>query len=247
MLGLFFWLLEQNGFRYNTRYGRTCPYLMAATNLAGFALSTLWTHPPVWVYGVGAFTAAAQVVAVGYFLRLVLPLRKLLREALGKPVFGLLLLAGLAFALKIILQTASALPAVADLAYLFRNFTIGYLHLVFLGFVSVFLLGWFAWAGWIDLHRRQAKWGFGLFMAGFVLSEMYEVGQPLLAWLGLGMIPQYYPTLLLLSLLMPLGLSLLLLASQRQPVSLYSRGKALEAKVKISKKNKNKDQSHVRV
>jgi hypothetical protein len=247
VFGLFFWLLERNGIGYNLRYGRNFLGLMAATALAGFALSTLWVHPPAWVFGLGAVAAAAQVVAGGYFLRLFLPLRKSLGKALSLPVRGLLLLAGLALALKIILQTASALPAVADLAYLFRNFTIGYLHLVFLGFVSIFLFGWFAWVGWLDLHRRQAKWGFGLFMAGFVGSQLYVVGQPLLAWLGLGLIPHYYLTLLLLSLLMPLGLSLLLFTNQSPPFSQHLGGKDAATEDDASKKNQKISKSHMRV
>jgi hypothetical protein len=210
--GLFFWLLERNGIHYNTHFGRNFLVLMGTACLPGFALSTLWTHPPAWIYAAGTLAAVAQVIALLFFIRLVFQLRQSLQEALGKTIFRVMVFAGLAFGLKIILQTASAVPAVAEMAYLFRNFTIGYLHLVFLGFVSIFLLGWFAWAGWIHLDQRLAQWGFGLFLAGFVSSEVYVVGQPLLSLLSLGSILHYYPTLLALSLLMPVGLSLMVLA-----------------------------------
>jgi hypothetical protein len=56
-----------------------------------------------------------------------------------KFLFGV---SALALILKSILQTASSFPAVVELANAFRPIVIAYLHLVLIGFVSIFLLGW---------------------------------------------------------------------------------------------------------
>jgi hypothetical protein len=211
--GLFFWWLEKYRICFAARQGRYFLRLMVLSCLPGYAISTLWTHPPAWVYLVAALAAISQFAAFLLLIRLVSPRRNELKNRLGKPVFYLILFAGLAFGIKTAMQLFSTLPAVADLGYLVRNFTIGYLHLIFLGLVTVFLIAWFGKQGFLDLRSTLAGTGLILFMAGFVASEVYIFLQPLFFMYGLGAIPAYHPTLFIFSALMPAGAALLLAAS----------------------------------
>lgn len=110
------------------------------------------------------------------------------------------------------MQLFSTLPAMADLGFTVRNFTIGYLHLIFLGLVTVFLIAFFSKQGFLTLQNKLSKVGLLLLLFGFVGSEAYLFLQPLFYMYGLGAIPVYYPTLFAFSLLMCLGAGLSLVA-----------------------------------
>lgn len=99
------------------------------------------------------------------------------------------------------------------MAFLVRNFTIGYLHLIFLGFVTIFLIAWFAAQKFLQLNGRLATWGVWLLLIGFAGSELYIFLQPLFFKYHGGAIPFYNPTLFAFSVLMPLGTGLFVWAS----------------------------------
>jgi hypothetical protein len=213
VFGLFFWWLEKHNIAFSVKKGRYFLWLMAIACLPAYAISTLWTHPPVWVYLIAALAAVVQIIALILLIRLLFPLRNELTIQLGRDVFNLLLFAGMAFGIKNLMQFFSALPAIADLGYTVRNFTIGYLHLIFLGMVTVFLIAYFFKQGFLHRHNTVSKVGLVLLLFGFIVSETYLFLQPLFFMYGLGAIPAYYPSLFAFSLLMPLGAGLILAAS----------------------------------
>ena len=208
VFGLFFWLVERHNLlipAYNTR---RFLILLAVACLPAYALSTLWTHPPNWVYAVAMVAAVLQLFAWTYLIFIVKKLRSQLKSILSNKAKQLFVFALISFSIKIILQFASAFPMVADLAYTVRSFTIGYLHIVFLGFVTVFLVGWFAQLQLIHLGRRIITISLLLFLSGFVLSELLIFLQPIFAMQGIAL-PYYYEMLFAISILMPLGIGLL--------------------------------------
>jgi hypothetical protein len=213
VFGLFFWVLETNQIYFNQKPGRYFLLSMAIACIPAYALSTLWTHPPVWVYSIAALSAVLQMMALLFLIRLLYSIGKDLKMLLKNRVFNLLIFAGMAFGVKTILQLFGSFPAIADMAFLVRNFTIGYLHLIFLGFITVFLIAWFASQGFLKLHNKLATWGVRLLLAGFAGSEMYIFLQPLFFKYGWGAIPFYNSALCIFSLLMPLGTSLFVWAS----------------------------------
>jgi hypothetical protein len=78
----------------------------------------------------------------------------------------------LAFILKILMQALSVIPAVTHLAFGFRPIVIGYLHMVLLGLVSFFLLGFLVQEKLIDRHAKTTIAGFILFISAVVLNEI---------------------------------------------------------------------------
>jgi hypothetical protein len=54
----------------------------------------------------------------------------------------LLALCGVAFSVKLLLQSASVVPSLSHLAFGFRPIVIGYLHLVLLGVISLFIIAY---------------------------------------------------------------------------------------------------------
>lgn len=213
VFGLFFWLLESNSITYNSVLGKYFLWMMISSCLPAYALSALWIHPPLWVYMVAALSAIVQVIALCILIGLFFPIRKNIRQLLNNQIFNLTTFAGIAFSIKNILQLLATIPAIADMAYRVRNFNIGYLHLIFLGFVTVFLIAWYAQQGFLHLNRKLAKVGVSLLMAGFVGSEACIFLQPLFFKYNWGAIPFYHPMLFIFSVLMPAGISLVVGAS----------------------------------
>ena len=106
------------------------------------------------------------------------------------------------------MQATTALPYMADLAYNIRNFIIGYLHLVLIGFITFFLFAFFIQHKQLQVQARSSHWGLGIFLAGFVLSEALLFLQGIFFWMGWGMLPAYFELLFGVSVLFPVGLML---------------------------------------
>lgn len=219
VFGLFFWLLETHQIHFNQKAGRYFLLSMAISCMPAYALSTLWTHPPVWVYLGAALSAVLQLIALFFLIRMLFIIRKDLKSLFEKRIFHLLFFAGMAFSIKTFLQLIGSFPAIADMAFLVRNFTIGYLHLIFLGFITVFLIGWFAAQKFLQLNKTLAIWGIRLLLVGFVSSELYIFLQPVFFKYGWGAIPLYNPVLFTFSVLMPIGTGFLVWASFRNKTS----------------------------
>lgn len=133
--------------------------------LPAYFLSTLWNHPGVIFYWIGGLAACMQVISVFYLI-------KDYRQLTIKHYFVryILMLTIIAFALKNVLQLLSAIPLIADLAYQTRNYIIAYLHLVLLGFVSLFAIVSVILA-YKDLMNTSFKTLLIIFFIAFVLTE----------------------------------------------------------------------------
>jgi len=127
LYALFVRLLEQNGCMSNSRKAFNLLHLSCAPL---FLLSTLWTEHPIILNIIGGGAAAAQLIGIFF---LVADLWNMPLPGLTKTLTRF---ACLALLIKVILQLASALPIVAELASHTRDFVIAYLHLVLLGFIS---------------------------------------------------------------------------------------------------------------
>lgn len=215
VFGMFLWLLENNNISLPLKSGKIFLLLMVVACIPAYALSTLWTQPAPWVYIVAFIAGFLQIIAAVYLFLFLKAVAARLRNTLGKNVKKLLLFALIAFYIKIVLQFLSAFPVIADLAYGVRNFTIGFLHIVFLGFVTVFLIGWLAQLKLVNLNNKVAQKGVWLFLSGFILSELLIFLQPLLFMKGI-MIPHYFELLCWISLLMPFGIGILYYFSLHQ-------------------------------
>ena len=206
-LGLFFWLMEQYHITFNRQKATVFFRLFFWACLPAYLLSVLWIKPDAWVYLIAGISALVQVVALIHFGRISLAFWQLSAKlnAWSRTLF---ILAFTAYALKILMQAVSAIPYFADLTYNIRHFIIGYLHLVLIGFVSLFLFGWFLQLGWIELKNRIAKAGLVMFLIAFLLTEALLFLQGVFYWAKLGMIPGYDWWMFGLSVGLPVGLGL---------------------------------------
>ena len=89
-------------------------------------------------------------------------------SALGKNLF---LLSAIALTIKLCLQTGSVIPSLSKLAFGFRPIVIGYLHLVLLGVISIFLIAYMYSYNFLSINK-STKRGIVIFVFGVLINEI---------------------------------------------------------------------------
>ena len=153
-------------------------YLALAT-IPAFFLSALWMRLPAWMYWSAVGAALLQLVALAYLAKTIW----FCVRGTGTPVtvfvkwlWGFALLA---FVLKILMQALSVIPAITHFAFGFRPIVIGYLHMVLLGMVSFFILGFLIQEKLVALEKPMARAGLRLFILAVVAMEAVLMAQGL--------------------------------------------------------------------
>jgi hypothetical protein len=199
VLAFIYQYLERKGKDTNGKKGF---WLLNLSCIPTYFLSVLWHQPPVIFNIIGGTAALLQCCALIFLLRDV----RLM--ALKNKLVKLLVHVSIAsLALKMVLQFLSAWPLVADLAYLYKNFVIAYLHLVLLGCISLFLIGW-SIRSFAVAVTYTLKTGIAFFLIGFVSIEVLLIAFPLSGMLHYS-IPHYNLLLLAFSILLPVSVAML--------------------------------------
>lgn len=190
---------------------------LVITCLPAAILSGLWMKVPVWVYGIAAITAIAQLYGTVMAAKGIKSTWKMMAARLSATERLLLKLSAFAFLTRILLQTLSTIPALSKFAFAYRPVVIGYLHLILLGCISIFLLAFLYGKGHWQTHKKIAGTGLSLFLLGFLGTEGTLMLQGL-GYIGWISIPYMNEVLFGSALFMFTGI-LLLFASSRQPAS----------------------------
>lgn len=140
-------------------------------------LSMMWMRLPQWMFTSGTVAAFVQLIALVIFVWLFMQLRKQLSQHLHRFIKWIWLFSASAFVLKIILQAFSAIPELNKFAFGIRPIIIGFLHLVLLGFVSLFILGHLIQHKLLLLQNKTAVIGLWLFISAMILNEVLLMGQ----------------------------------------------------------------------
>ncbi|MDB4727810.1 hypothetical protein OAF63_03380 [Saprospiraceae bacterium] len=215
VLGLFFKILEDKGIVLPPKLMQNFFILLVISCVLTYALAVTWSTPLPILFLINSVGVTIQFAALVCFLLIIKRLWKELKSFFPKWVGVFFTVAFGCFVLKILIQTAVVVPYIGTVGYTIRNFVIGFLHLMLLGMITGFLLGFGAQK---DMINRQDKWvriGFVFFLIGFLLSELILFGQGLLFWGAMGFIPKYYEILFGVSVLMPLGIGGILLGKKQ--------------------------------
>lgn len=215
LLALAFRWMENQGLPLQEAWGRRFFRLLTFSALLTYALAVAWSQPYLGVFIVNSLGVTLQLGALFALIQLLRPVLGEVRNRLSPWARWLL---GLAFAflvLKMLIQAAVVVPALAKVAYTIRNYVIGFIHLMLLGTITTGLLGLSLETGLLQVGRRLSKWGIGLFLTGFFLSEALLFLQGTLFWANMGFLPAYYESLFACTLLLPTGVLFLLLGNLR--------------------------------
>lgn len=215
VLGLFFKLLETHGILVDIRPTLHFFRLLAISAFFTYALAVAWAEPLPAVFAANSLGVGLQLAAAVFFVHIVMKSHAKLHQHLGGWGLALIKIAFACFALKVLIQTAVIIPHIATVAYTVRNFVIGFIHLVLLGVITQFVLGYSILNGTLALRSALSRLGLWLLLAGFFASELLLFLQGTLFWAAMGFLPWYYESLFAVSILMPAGILLLWMGQQR--------------------------------
>jgi len=182
-----------------------------------YFLSALWLPFPQFVYIIVVAAVVAQLA--GWWLTVKELIRCRLFISYNFSTYGkmLLLLAAIAFSIKLLLQTGSVHPALSQLSYGFRPIVIGYLHLVLLAVTSIFIIGYIISFELIPATKFVMT-GVFIFVAGVIVNELLLMAQGV-GGLSYTSIPHIDFLLLIAALILLTGISIVFIGCLRKPVA----------------------------
>lgn len=168
-----------------------------------YYLSAPWLPIPRFVFIIVVLAAALQLLS---WIWIAFGMRKIVISLFTKiPSIAkwLFSLSALAYTLKVLLQLGSTIPALSEIAFGFRPIVVAYLHLVFLGVISLFILGYAL--GWIFTKiSNLARNGMIVFVVGIILNETALMIQGVFA-IGYHMVPYINEIIFGITVMMLLG------------------------------------------
>lgn len=146
-------------------------WLFSIACVPAYFLSALWMPIPMIIYWLVIASAIAQFAGWLILVKLIFKNRAVIRSTIPKKARQLLLLSAIALTAKLLLQLGSTHPALSQLAFGFRPIVIGYLHLVLLGVISIFILGYIISMDLLRV-RRSFIYGIWIFICGIIINEL---------------------------------------------------------------------------
>jgi hypothetical protein len=160
------------------------------------ALSYLWHFETFFIRSIAIVGCACLVLTLVLFFRMLHSLRFELKN-IGVFAKRVGLLSMIAFALKTLIQSGIIVPTIGIEVFGDRPIIIGYLHLVLLGFITLYLLSHLIETGYFSRNIRTSKTGIVVFATGIIVNELILMTQGLTAMMMMS--STIYPTLLLLA------------------------------------------------
>ena len=151
-------------------------WLFAGACVPAYLLSALWLPMPTWLYILVVLAAFSQVAGWIFIVQEIKKQMIFIKASLNKTVQWLLLFSSIAFSIKLLLQLGSIIPSLSTLAFGFHPIVIGYLHLVLLGVITLFLLGYLIDEKLILLNSKTFA-GIKIFTAGIIINEVLLMTQ----------------------------------------------------------------------
>lgn len=142
-------------------------------------LSYLWQDPNKLFRIIAIAGSIFVLISCIFFIRVSFSLRSSFKK--GKPLIRFLIILSLgSFVLKLFLQCFTIFPVIGNAIFGNRPIIMGFLHLVFLGFVSLFILSFFAEKQLLDYNKKVTKTGLIVFATGVLFNELLLMSQGLI-------------------------------------------------------------------
>lgn len=187
--------------------------LFSTACFPAYFLSVLWLPIPSIIFYLIIACVIAQLAGWLIMVKVFFTTRHYISREFSKYSKLLLLLSGIAFSIKLLLQCGSVHPALSQLSYGFRPIIIGYLHLVLLAVTSIFIVGFIVNFYMIPITKVLIT-GIYIFVAGVILNEVLLMIQGIGA-LSYTSIPGINILLLIAGLILFTGIGIIFLSRFR--------------------------------
>ena len=199
LIGLWLKYYETKGAKFNERTASYAFNILFYINVAAYTLSLLGFKLPAYIYWLAIITSFVQLIGLRYLYKLLFANEIKVFHDKNNITHSLFRFSFFALFIKYLLQLVSALPNIGDAAFLSREVTIGFIHLVMLGVISAGMLGWFAGFDLINAGSKWFKYSVYLFLASFALSEVLLFYPALVIWFKISGISNYAMYMFVLS------------------------------------------------
>lgn len=178
--------------RHQAQQTRNFATVLCISIIPTLFISYLWHYPGIYTRAMAIAGCILNVALTVYFFIAMRALTPALQET---PVFIRRIggLAMAAFVAKSLLQMGTIVPGLGKLVFGDRAIIIGYLHLVLLGFVSLYLIAHLLHNRVLDLHNRLTRISVTLFATAVTVNHtilfiqgfgnMLMVSNSIYAWL----------------------------------------------------------------
>lgn len=192
-------------------------YLLAFSTAITFCFDIFWAVPdyPVFLY-ISVVAAVIQLVMTVILVVINKSLINTIWRELKHGVKVLFLISFISLLLKELIQVIIIYPGMAQTVFILRSYVIAYLHLVFLGITTVFLLG-YAWQyGALVIRSAFAIFSVVLVVSCIFLIELMLGIMGSLSWAGKYNPPVMYVLIFAFSLSVVIGIAILLLLNRKR-------------------------------
>lgn len=189
-------------------------WLFAVACIPAYFLSALWLPIPLWVYIIVVLAALTQLLVWVILVKQMIIKKSILFSGISTQTQWILILSGIALSIKLLLQAASTIPSLSKFAFGFRPVVIGYLHLVLLGVITLFIIAYSKMQNLIYTNRT-GNYGIIIFISGIILNELFLLiqGSSYMIFVG---VPYINQLLLAAAICMALGLGLLIFGLRKR-------------------------------
>ena len=191
LIGLWLKYYETKGAKFSEKTSSRTFNILFFSNIAAYALSLLGFTLPAYIYWIAILSAFIQLLGLRYLYRLLFANEIKVFHSENNITHQIFRFSFFALFVKYLMQLISALPNIGDAAFLSREVTIGFIHLVMLGVISAGMLGWFAGYELINSSGRIFKFGVYIFLASFFISEVLLFYPALVIWFKISGIPNF--------------------------------------------------------
>ena len=147
-------------------------WLFSLACVPAYVLSALWLPIPSWAYVIVVMAAFSQATGWLLIMQEIKMQLAFVKSIATSNILGILLLSCIAVTIKLFLQLGSTIPSLSTLAFGFRPIVIGYLHLILLGVITLFLLGFMMAEKNIVMSKRCVT-GIKVFTGGVIINEVF--------------------------------------------------------------------------
>jgi hypothetical protein len=204
LIGLFILLLAKRKIKFNESRMQLAFWVSFIALFPSYAISILWVELGTAVHLVAGIGSILQWVGIVLILVALKDAIKPLKRELEKLTWLMVLLIFSLLFIKSTLELGMIHPELSALVNETRHVIIGYLHLVLLGFISIFILVQYQMQGIIKVNRFATQ-SFTVFFIGFTLNELLLFLQTLGIWTDLYSIAYLGEGLLLAAILLGIG------------------------------------------
>ncbi|MEE9407444.1 MAG: hypothetical protein V3V28_05160 [Polaribacter sp.] len=202
LLGIFFFVIEKNKIYFDEKIISSFYKWMVLSCIFTVFLSVLWIKPPTYIYVFALTGSTLQLLAAFKFQKIITHIKFDISKELSPFIYRLIQFVYLLFIFKILLQFISSIPYFAELVSQVVDFVIGYLHLIFLGLVSLCLFVFLYYFKLLKLSKIYLK----IYLSGFIVSEVLIIYKGFCNWQQISIFENYYLTLVIVSGLIPISL-----------------------------------------